>query len=65
MTGRELISKILECADIDKDVEVSVDVSTGDEDALNRVFTDDFFEINDTSADAQSIMLLFSGQPNF
>lgn len=63
-TGRDIIKEILRCEDIDLELTISVDISTGENDAGRRVFTAEFFEVNDTRSISNEIVLLFSGSIN-
>jgi len=46
----------------DKPYTISVDISTGEKDANDRVFTDEFLGINNVNA--EELVLLFSGTLN-
>lgn len=63
VTGRTLIKDILDCGDIDKEITISVDVSTCEEDSEKRVYTDDYFGVNDVNQNNE-IVLIFHGSPN-
>lgn len=61
LTTHELAKELLELED--KPLEISVDMSTCDEDSENRVFTTEYFGVNDKHA--SEITLLFAGEPNY
>lgn len=63
LTGRKLIEDILKCGDIDKEITISVDISTCEENSEKRIYTDNYFGVNDAEQDSE-IVLLFHGTPN-
>jgi len=46
-----------------KEIVISVDISTGDNDAGRRIFTSEFFGINDAENEDE-VVLLFGGDLN-
>jgi hypothetical protein len=61
MTGRELIEEIMKHDNIDLPISISVDYNIMY--PYRRVFTNEFFGINDTSS-ADEIKILFGGYCN-
>lgn len=61
MTSHELARELLECKDFE--VTASLDISTGDDDNMRRIFTKECFGVNNYSGDAGVITILFGADP--
>ena len=61
MNAHELAKQLLEGQDFP--ISASIDISTNDDDSDRRIFTNEFFGINDANGHGGEIVLLFLADP--